>query len=272
MGADLRQLKKRIHSVESTRHITRAMQLVSASKMKRAAERLDRCRAYAGKLRQIFASADGTDFSAAKGAPPVYIVIAGDRGLAGGYNNAIYKAMAAQSCAKEAFLIPIGARAVDYFTRHGYRIHGSFESVENLSLRETAEAARALYREFCAGEIGEVYVLYTAFCTALTQQVTQCRLFPPEPSGGEDSPVMTPPEPDAGTVFAAALPEYLTGCIFHAAAESYASELAARRNAMESATKNAGEMIDALNLSYNRARQGAITQEITEIIGGAAEG
>ena len=91
MGADLRKLKKRIHSVESTRHITRAMQLVSASKMKRAGERLERCRAYAGKLRQIFSSAEQTAFPCAKNAPPVYIVIAGDRGLAGGYNHNIIK-------------------------------------------------------------------------------------------------------------------------------------------------------------------------------------
>ena len=188
--------------------------------------------------------------------------------------DAIYKAMAARPDAADASLIPIGARAVEYFTRHGYRIRESIPGVEALSLSETAETARALYGDYCAGRIGPVYVLYTAFRTALTQEVTLRRLLPPEPETGEDAgkvKVVTPPEPDAGTVFAAALPEYVTGCLYHAVAESYASELAARRNAMESATKNAGEMIDSLNLSYNRARQGAITQEITEIVGGAAE-
>ena len=274
MGANLRQLKNRIRSVRSTMHITKAMQLVATSKMKRATAAMERSRAYAAAMRHAFSrlgkEGDAIYFDGNPKAPTCLIVIAGDRGLAGGYNNNIYK-LAAQEGARDAVILPIGARAVDHFTRHGHRVIHPCPSVEDLSLASASEIAAELHGMYRRGEIGCIRILSTAYRSMLTQEAVAETVLPLSIEAAEGESDFTLYEPSAGAVLSALIPEYLAGLIFGAATESFNSELAARRNAMDAATGNAEEMIDRLSLVYNRARQGAITQEITEIVGGSAQ-
>ena len=274
MGANLRQLKNRIRSVRSTMHITKAMQLVASSKMKRATAAMERSRAYATAMRRAFShlgkEGDAIYFNAAPDLPTCLIVIAGDRGLAGGYNNNIFKLAGAEG-AENAIILPIGARAVDHFTRHGYRTIHPCPSVEDLSLATVTALARELHTMYRSRQIGCIRILSTAYRSMLSQEAEARTLLPLAVEKSEGGGDFTLYEPSAGAVLSALIPEYLAGLIFGAATESFNAELAARRNAMDAATGNAEEMIDRLSLAYNRARQGAITQEITEIVGGAVQ-
>ena len=274
MGANLRQLKNRIRSVRSTMHITKAMQLVASSKMKRATAAMERSRAYAAAMRRAFSrlgkEGDAVYFDGIKEAPTCLIVIAGDRGLAGGYNNNIFKLAAAEGAA-DAVILPIGARAVDHFTRHGHRVIHPCPSVEDFSLSTATEIAAELHATYRRGEIGKIRILSTAYRSMLSQEAVAETILPLSIEGNEGQSDFTLYEPSAGAVLSALIPEYLAGLLFGAATESFNAELAARRNAMDAATGNAEEMIDRLSLAYNRARQGAITQEITEIVGGSVQ-
>jgi F-type H+-transporting ATPase subunit gamma len=255
-------------------HITKAMQLVASSKMKRATAAMERSRAYAAAMRRAFSrlgkEGDAIYFGGTDGAPTCLIVIAGDRGLAGGYNNNIFK-LAAQNGAADAVILPIGARAVDHFTRHGHRVIHPCPSVEDFSLSAASEIAKELHGMYRRGEIGRICILSTAYRSMLSQEAVVEVVLPLSLDSGEDRNDFTLYEPSAGAVLSALIPEYLAGLFFGAATESFNAELAARRNAMDAATGNAEEMIDRLSLAYNRARQGAITQEITEIVGGSVQ-
>ena len=274
MGANLRQLKNRIRSVSSTMHITKAMQLVATSKMKRAAAAMERSRAYAAAMRRAFCrlgkEGDPIYFDGIREAPTCFIVIAGDRGLAGGYNNNVFKLAAAEGAA-DAVILPIGARAVDHFTRHGHRVIHPCPSVEDFSLSTASKIAAELHGMYRRGEIGRICIISTAYSSMLSQEAVAELVLPLSVENDEDKSDFTLYEPSAGAVLAALIPEYLAGLFFGAATESFNAELAARRNAMDAATGNAEEMIDRLSLAYNRARQGAITQEITEIVGGSVQ-
>lgn len=274
MGANLRQLKNRIRSVRSTMHITKAMQLVASSKMKRATAAMERSRAYAAAMRQTFSrlgkAGDAIYFDSVPDLPTCLVVIAGDRGLAGGYNNNIFKLAAAEG-AKDAIILPIGARAVDHFTKHGHRVIHPCPSIEDLSLSTASALASELHGMYLRGEIGAIRILSTAYRSMLSQEAVAETVLPLSPKEDAAQHDFTLYEPSAGAVLSALIPEYLAGLLFGAATESFNAELAARRNAMDAATGNAEEMIDRLSLAYNRARQGAITQEITEIVGGSAQ-
>ena len=255
-------------------HITKAMQLVAASKIKRATAVMERSRAYADAMREAFArlgDGDGAElyFRKREDLPTCLIVVAGDRGLAGGYNNNIFKLLATERREGD-LLLPIGARACDYVRRRGYTTVEEIPSVEGFGSAEAARAARLLTEMYKSGEIGGVRLLSTAYRSMLSQEATASDLLPLTKGESADRGDFMLYEPSAAAVMAALIPEYLAGLLFGAATESFCSELAARRNAMDSATSNAEEMIDTLTLAYNRARQGAITQEITEIVGGAA--
>ena len=274
MGANLRQLKNRIKSVRSTMHITKAMQLVASSKMKRAAVAMERSRAYSTAMRHVFSrldkEGDAIYFTGAPDLPTCLVVIAGDRGLAGGYNNNIFKLAAAEG-ADGAIILPIGARAVDHFAKHGHNVIHPCPSVEDFSLAAATELSRELHAMYRRGEIGRIRILSTAYRSMLSQEAVVETILPLSPESGEAENDFTLYEPSAGAVLSALIPEYLAGLLFGAVTESFNAELAARRNAMDAATGNAEEMIDRLSLAYNRARQGAITQEITEIVGGSAQ-
>ena len=277
MGVSTKALKARIRSVDSTMHITKAMELVASSKMKRARARMDGSRFYRTVLAEAFAdlAASDTPYSAVReDLPALWIVIAGDRGLAGGYNGNIFK-LTAGALREGDIILPIGLRAAEYYARRGYRMFDDgVYSAETVTTADCAAIAGQIKARFDAGEIGAVYAVSTAFVSMLAQEAGVQKLLPlekPEKPTEENTAarVSILYEPDAETVLSAIIPEYIAGTLYSAAAESFAAELAARRTAMDTATKNAAEMIDTLNLRYNRARQSAITQEITEIVAGA---
>ncbi|MBQ7152954.1 MAG: ATP synthase F1 subunit gamma [Clostridia bacterium] len=273
MPGNTKQLKSRIRSVNSTMHITKAMELVASSKMKRAQDRLEACRPYARAVKEIFSHLAECESVFTQQRPEntvLLICIAGDRGLAGGYNNDVIKRLREFSSGRNVRTYPIGKKIREYCENHGYELFDSSDSVEKFSLDESAGAGARIVNGYLAEEFDAVYILYTEYQTLLSHEVRMQKLLPLE---RDDDPMIVREdilfEPDQETVLTAAVPEYLSGRIYGCVSECFSSELSARRMAMDSATKNASAMIDDLQLKYNRARQGAITQEITEIIGGS---
>lgn len=280
MAGSMKEIKLRIRSVESIMQITKAMELVASSKLRRAKERVEGSRPYFetlySTLYDIVSADSGFDspYLARRDTNRrLYIVIAGDRGLAGGYNSNILKAIEADAEGADYCVLPIGKKAVEHFERRKAAIlTTAFAEAGDLSVSDCFEISRLVCQKFLAGEFDEIRLGFTQFVSMLTQTATVLPVLPfdarrPEPGHERESLMMY--EPDGGTVFDAIIPEYLAGVVYGALCESVASEQGARRMAMDAATKNAGEMIDHLNLYYNRARQAAITQEITEIVAGA---
>ena len=278
----MKEIKTRIKSVESTRQITKAMELVSSSKFRKAKERAESTKPYFNTLystvQDIASNTSNSKnvFMKNRNVKNVcYIVIAGDRGLAGGYNSNILKAVIAHNTLGAGKVIPIGKKANESFSKRGYEVIDSIETVENATYEDANRVAQAAMEAYKKGEVDEVNLVYTQFISALSQEPTIVKLLPVtiEPKQGEDvkkAKSAVQYLPSADTVLGYVLPKYVSGSIYGAIAESFASEQAARRTAMESATDNANEMIAKLELSYNRARQAAVTQEISEIVGGAA--
>lgn len=279
-SGNMKDIKRRIKSVQSTMQITKAMELVASSKMRHAKERALGARPYFNALYQTITHLAG----ATRGSESVYtrprevknslyIVIAGDRGLAGGYNANILKAIEADAEGSDYCVLPIGKKAVEHFERRKANVlTTAFAEAGDLSVSDCFEISRLVCQKFLAGEFDEIRLGFTQFVSMLTQTATVLPVLPfdakrPEPGHERESLMLY--EPDGKAVFDAIIPEYLAGVVYGALCESVASEQGARRMAMDAATKNAGEMIDHLNLYYNRARQAAITQEITEIVAGA---
>lgn len=278
MAGSMKEIKLRIKSVESTMQITKAMELVASSKLRRAKERVEHSRPYFETLYEtlfdIAATQDHFDspYLAKRDTHRrLYIVIAGDRGLAGGYNANILKAVQADAEGQEYEVLPIGKKAVEYFTRHkAPMITQAFAEAGALSVSDSFEISKIVCQKFLEGEFDEIRLCFTQFVSMLTQTATVLQVLPfNAPTDAKKRQSLMLYEPDAATVFDTIIPEYLAGVVYGALCESVASEQGARRTAMDAATKNAGEMIEHLNLYYNRARQAAITQEITEIVAGA---
>lgn len=281
MAANMKAVKLRIKSVQSTMQITKAMELVASSKLRKAKERAEVCRPYFETMHQTLVDiAQGnTDFSSVYARESgnekcCYVLIAGDRGLAGGYNTNLFKCLEAASVNQDFLVLPIGKKAVEYSKRNGFAcVTESFGEIADVSVADCFEMANLLCGEFKKGEFGHIDLCYTKFVSVLSQQPSAIPVLPlKDLTDKQDTKSIRNLilyEPDASEVFDAIVPEYLAGLIYGAVCESVASELAARRTAMEAATNNAEEMIEKLNLHYNRARQASITQEITEIVGGA---
>ena len=265
MGADIRGLRNRIKSVDSTLHLTKAMGLVASSKMRRANDAMLKGRDYASAMEEMISllcqSRDcqrSPYLNARPSERTKIIVIAGDRGLAGGYNANIFR-MAREY--PDAEFLPIGKRACD-------RFGGKSILAESFSSQDGAAWARKLCQEYLDGAYDRLGILSTQYHSLMTQQPKLTWVLPlshKEPEG--KAGVLF--EPDEASILAAAVPEYVSGILLACVRESFACEVAARRMAMDSAGKNAQQMIDDLQLAYNRARQGAITQEITEIVAGS---
>ena len=280
-GASMKDIKTRIKSVESTMQITKAMELVASSKLRRAKERQERCRPYFTGLKETLDEIEAatSDFSSPyqqrrEIKKRCLIVIAGDRGLAGGYNSNVFKAVTALTEGDTPVcVLPIGKRAVEFFTRKGYEIvTDEFAEAASVSIPDCFTIGKLVAEGYLSGQYDSVEIVYTRFVSMLTQTPDTAPLLPLEaaeraPKTGVGSLVLYEPSPAA--VYDAIVPNYLAGMLYGAMCESVASELGARRTAMDAASKNAAEMIDDLSLRYNRARQGAITQEITEIVAGA---
>ena len=278
-GVSTKEIKNRIRSMESTKQITKAMEMVAASKLRRAQAQVLNSRPYfeifSDTIQGILNST--RDFSSPYLVQrPVkkvmYIVIAGDRGLAGGYNSNILKLVQSGINSKEAMVLPIGKKAVDYFKSHNVpALTEQYAEAADVSIGDCFSIARQLSNGFLRGEFDEVHVAYTEFVSMLSQTPVSKQLLPltAEQDPSQDIRIQMNYEPDCEEVFAAIVPEYLGGILYGAICESRASEQAARRSAMDSATQNAEDMIADLSLKFNRARQAAITQEITEIVAGS---
>ncbi len=282
---NLKDIKRRIHSVESTMQITKAMELVASSKFRRAKDRADDAEPFYRAVYQLMAEIASEDsyfnsqyiHKRTENGSALLIVIAGDRGLAGGFNSNIFRM--AQSRMDELtakgvdpIVLPIGQKAVDYFTRRGAKILKSYDHIaEHASIyvgMDIAELVIETYKRHVS--LQSVELLFTNYISPIRQEQEWLQVIPLTDIAGSKpnrSAVEYDPSPEA--VFDQLVPKYVAGLLYGAIVESFASEQAARRTAMENATDNATEMIDSLSLQYNRARQGAITQEITEIVGGA---
>lgn len=279
-GVSMKDIKLRIRSMESTKQITKAMEMVATSKLRRAQERVLHSRPYFETLYSTLSTIaeqtedfDSQYLASREIKKRCYVVIAGDRGLAGGYNSNVLKLAYAEIEGKDACVLPIGKKAVEFFRRRGTPIlTEAYAEAAEISVSDCFSAAKLLCRAFLSGEFDEISVVFTSFVSLLSQTPTKLKLLPLDRTGKEktgDPACLTLYEPSGAEVFDAIIPEYLGGVIYGALCESVASEQGARRTAMDAATKNAEDMIDDLSLKYNRARQGAITQEITEIVAGA---
>ena len=280
--ANLRDIKKRISSVTTTKQITRTMEMVSTAKIRRALDRSKQAEPYKEALTDVMltvagdASCSGTDPMLQKHESVKHgliVVIASDRGLAGGYNANVLKLAAQESGDVE--VLPIGKRSAEYFAHHEAELFTQEVLLAaDVSVGQCFQLARQITEGYRKGEFDAVKLCYTRFDSMMTQtavsiEVLPLAMEPTEQQKAEARRSQILYKPSSEEVFSAIIPEYVAGVVYGAVCESVASELAARRTAMDAATKNAGEMIDHLNLYYNRARQAAITQEITEIVAGA---
>ena len=279
-GASMKDIKLRIKSVESTMQITKAIELVASSKLRKAKERQERCRPYFTGLHQTLENIEkvASDFSSPYQKQRdikkrCVIVIAGDRGLAGGYNSNVFKSVLPLIEGGNVCVLPIGKRTVEFFARNQVEILTTeFAEAADVSVADCFTISNLITKGYLDGQFDAVSIVYTQFVSMLTQTPVCDNLLPLKKTdsaakSGVHSLVLYEPSPSA--VYDAIVPNYIAGMIYGAMCESVASELGARRTAMDAASKNASEMIDDLSLRYNRARQGAITQEITEIVAGA---
>ena len=276
----MKDIKLRIKSVESTMQITKAMELVASSKMRRAKERVEHSRPYFETLYESLTKIAAADPRARNPylrrddiKRTLLVVIAGDRGLAGGYNANVFKQ--ADAAEGPVTVLPIGKRSAEYFAHHGAGLFTpEVLMAADVSVSECFTLSHQITEGFLKGEYDAVKLCYTRFDSMMTQTATTLEVLPLtiEPTEAQKAEARRSQilyKPSCEEVFGAIIPAYVAGVLYGAVCESVASELAARRTAMDAATKNAGEMIEHLNLYYNRARQAAITQEITEIVAGA---
>lgn len=265
MGVDTKKLRNRIKSVDSTLHLTTAMGLVASSKIRRAMEAMSKSGEYSKMIENVIQNlADCRECSQSpyidkKDEEKVcIIVIAGDRGLAGGYNSNVFRLSRQYT---QAEFVAIGKRACD--------IYGGEYSAEHFSFEQASALSKKLCERFTNGEITRLGIISTEYISMMSQEARIDWILPLEKSQEKTDITGIIFEPDQLSVLNTAVPLYVTGRIVAAVRESFASEVAARRCAMDSAGKNAKQMIDDLQLQYNRARQSAITQEITEIVAGS---
>ena len=281
----LGDIKRRIRSVNSPKQITKAMEMVSAAKLRKAQSRAERARPYAEKLELILANLsraavqpDGGVLHPYFETRPVkkttYVLVTADRGLCGSFNaNLIRRAtnVLSQHAQGTAELICVGKRGYDWFRKRSTPIvshHLDFGG--NMDLARVKQITNELTQRFVSGETDAIYLIYARFISTARSEITVMPFLPIEPKSETKSTVADYIfEPDPVAIFSDLMPRYASTVIQTALSESFASEHSARMLAMGSATKSAGEMIDALTLQFNKARQGAITKELLDIVGGA---
>ena len=277
-AASMNDIKSRMKSVQSTMQITKAMELVATSKLRRAKEKVERSRPYYEVLREaiktIKKSPDAKDLLKNTGnpdMPTLYVVIAGDRGLAGGYNSTIFRLTDALSKDSDAIFLPVGKKAIEYY-KHRNRdiLTDSFGLVSDVGVGDAFDMASVICDAFINEKISKVILVYTKFVSMMSQLPVYEELLPFDAEDDDGEKALDPIiEGDLENMLEKLLPNYIGGIIYSAINEASASESGARRSSMNAANKNASEMIDTLMLKYNRARQAVITQEITEIVSGA---
>ncbi len=281
--ASMRDIKRRRASVESTSQITKAMKLVSTVKLQRAKQKAEQAKPYFNHMYDVMTSI----LSSTHNIQDPYIVgnsskkkalilITSNRGLAGGYNNNIVKEVRATLNSEDIVAYTIGKKGKDALTRYGIEIAADYSDVINEPMyRDAMDIGKDVLDAYVAGEVGEIYIAYTNFKNTVSHIPTVMKVLPldsEEKSGSEDSKdeYIMNFEPGEDEAFPIIIPKYVNSIIYGALIEAVASENGARMQAMDNATNNAEEMIEDLALKYNRARQGAITQELTEIIAGAS--
>ncbi len=280
--ASMRSIKRRKGSIQSTQQITKAMKLVSTVKLQRAKTRAERSKAYFECMYQTVKSMlaktgfiDHPYLKPGTSSKKAVVVITSNRGLAGGYNSNIVKLITKGDFVKEDVKIyTVGRKGKDTFTRHGYEISQDYsDMIEEPVYADAMKICNQLLADFENGEIGEIYLAYTAFKNTVSHIPTLIKLLPveAEKAEGEEKSgnALMNFEPEETEALDMLIPKYVTSLIYGGMVEAVASENGARMQAMDSATSNAEDMISKLSLQYNRARQGSITQELTEIIAGA---
>lgn len=280
MAKSTKEIKARIKGISSTKQITKAMELVSTSKLKRARVKLEKSRPYYNIILENIQDILGLEkdlkhplLDKREIKNSLYIVASADRGLAGGYNSSVIR-LAENSIKNnqhDSKIIAIGLKARDYFKRRNYQVVGEFLDISEephfYDARMIGEKALELYEN---NEVDEIKIVYTSFINTINQEPKILKLLPSEVKGSSDvKRRVVEFEPSTEEVLSYLIPKYIQSSIFGALIEASASEQAARRLAMEAATENAEEMIEDLNISFNRARQAAITMEISEIVSGA---
>ncbi len=289
--ASTRDIKRRIRSVKSIQQITRAMKMVAAAKLRRSQDRMLVMRPYANGIETLLARfvdslvGDENPLLAQVENPTksCVLMISGDRGLCGSFNTNVIR-LAAHTAAehaqagKEVSVLPVGRKAVQFFAKRDYALVGRYVGIfEGLSYSVSNGISDTITEGFADGSMQEVYLVYNEFKSVLQQNLRVKKILPFDVENLRHIADLSPEEATKPAIYEPSeegicnllLPRYLSTQIFRALLESYASEMASRMTAMESATSNAGEMIDNLTLSFNRARQASITQEISEIVGGA---
>lgn len=285
-SAALRDTRRRIRSIESTKKITRAMELIAASRIPKAMARVNASKPYSAKLIEVIenvgSAGGGRTAHLLLEQRPVetvgILVVASDRGLAGAYaTNIIRRAEQAmidhKAGGREVALFTVGKKAQAYFRYRGYRISRAWLGVTDTpGYGDARSVANTIMEAFASGEVDKVEAYFTTFQSALSQVPTAFELLPIVPPGGAErqGPAVTYEyEPSPGEILDRLLPRYVEATIFSMLLESSASEHSARRRAMKAATDNAEELIRVLTVRANRARQAEITTAITEIVGGA---
>ncbi|MGO4889157.1 F0F1 ATP synthase subunit gamma [Anaerobacillus sp. MEB173] len=281
--ASLRDIKNRINSTKKTKQITKAMQMVAAAKLNRAQENAKRFEPYTDKIRDVVVSiasgSSGTSHPMLQERPVKktgYIVITSDRGLAGAYNSSVLRAVLKtinerHSSTDEYGIIVMGRVGRDFFKKRNMPIiHEITGLSDQPAFNDVKEIASSTVQMFADELFDELYLWYNHFVSPITQTVTEKKVLPLTDMGDSDVKYSYEYEPSEEAILEQLLPQYAESLIYGALLDGKASEFGARMTAMSSATDNATALIDSLTLSYNRARQAAITQEITEIVGGAA--
>ncbi len=280
--ASMRDIKRRKGSIQSTQQITKAMKLVSTVKLQKARNRAEQSKTYFDYMYKTVTSMLAKSgninhpyLKAGESQKKAVIMITSNRGLAGGYNSNVIKLLTESDIKKEdAVVFAVGHKGRDYLARRGYEIKADYsEVIEEPIYGDAAQIGKEVLDLFAKGEIGEIYLAYTSFKNTVSHIPTMLKLLPVEIGEAEadesDKNTLMNYEPVEEEALNAIIPKYITSLIYGALVEAVASENGARMQAMDSATSNAEEMIQDLSLKYNRARQGSITQELTEIIAGA---
>ena len=294
----MRDIKRRKESVQSTQQITKAMKLVATVKLQKARGKAESNKPYFNMLYETICSilamtknVDHRYLQEAESKKKALIVITSNRGLAGGYNSNIVKLVAGEFNPEEAYIYAVGKKGIEGLSRKGFSIHKDYSEVINEPLfSDATQMSKELLTQYSKGEIGEIYIAYTNFKNTVTQEPVLAKLLPisaedfsnsekqetatakavaENVSEAQKNKLLMNFEPSPEEVLDQVVPKYMSNIIFGAFLEAVASENGARMQAMDSATSNADDMIASLSLKYNRARQSAITQELTEIIAGA---
>lgn len=278
----MRDIKRRKESVQSTQQITKAMKLVATVKLQKARGKAESNKPYFNMLYDTICSilsmtknVNHKFLQESDCKKKAVIAVTSNRGLAGGYNSNIVKTILAADFPKEdTYIYAVGKKGIEGLSRKGYNIHKDYSEVINSPLfADATQMTKELLTQYSQGEIGEIYIAYTNFKNTVTQEAKLIKLLPISADDFEevevDDKLLMNFEPSPEEVLDMVIPKYMSNIIFGAFLESVASENGARMQAMDSATSNAEDMISSLSLKYNRARQSAITQELTEIIAGA---